>query len=474
MKIATNALALVFILPFYACSSNPDKQNKPAQEEIAAKADVKENFPTGQVIDKVNCTSDTTLSYTLYLPKGYDMKKEFPIIYAFDPHAAGKIPVSNYKDLAEKFGYIIIGSNNTQNGMAWEQTEAIVAAVFTDTKNRLLINESRIYAMGFSGGARTANALTISINRIAGVICCGAANPAHITAEPRNNYTFFGIAGNTDFNYTELRKYDILDLAANRIKHAIVTFDGKHEWPPANTMEDAFLWLELNSMRKSTSAKNETMITANMLTAKEMLSEYLKQHKEYDAYELCRRTLNYYENLADLSVFFDAYKKLKTNAAVDKQLKENEASWSSEEKLKQEYINALGTKSYDWWQKDIAALNQKIRTGKDKEEILILKRILGFLSLACYMQTSSALKQNNIPAAEYAGRLYILVDPKNTEAAYLMADIQAKQGKQNDAIKSLQLAVKNGFADKERMENDSAFFQIKSTAEFQKLLEKAK
>jgi dienelactone hydrolase len=474
MKIFKNLFFLICILSYTGCSSNSEKQQNKGQQEVKADIAIKENFPTGQVIDKVNCKSDTSLSYSLYLPKGYDTKKTFPVIYAFDPHATGKIPVSMYKDLAEKFGFIIVGSNNSQNGMAWEQSEAIASTLFSDTRNRLSINDSRIYLLGFSGGARVANALTITNSTIAGVICCGAAYPAKNVPDPRNNYSFFGIAGNADFNLTELRKYDAIDLSVNKVEHSITTFDGKHEWPPVQTMKEAFSWLQLGAMRKNTLPKNDTLIASNIAEAKNKLSEYLKENKEYEAYILCKKTISYYQNLGDLSFFFDTYKKLQTSAAIDKQLKENEAEIANEEKLKSEYVGSFGTKSFEWWSKTISDINQKIKTGKNKEEVLIQKRILSYLSLVCYMQTSSSLKQNNIPAAEYACKMYLLVDPTNSEADYLMAEIQAEQGKKNEAIKSLEHSVKNGFTDKKRLENDSVFIQLKTDPGFLKLVEKIK
>jgi hypothetical protein len=128
----------------------------------------------------------------------------------------------------------------------------------------------------------------------------------------------------------------------------------------------------------------------------------------------------------------------------------------------------------NWWIKDISSINQQIKSGKNKKESLVKKRLLSYLSLFCYMQTSAAVKQNNIPAAEYFGKLYLLVDPTNSEASYLMAEVNAKQGKKEDALKALDQAIKNGFEDRKRLENDSAFIGLKNEMEFEKIIEKLK
>jgi hypothetical protein len=463
-----------FLLLISGCSSGSEEQKTTKELPKQEEKQVFESFPAGQIIERVNCKSDTSQNYTLYLPKAYDAKKTYPVIYAFDPHKTGKLPVANYKELAEKYGYVIIGSNNSENGLTWEQSQSIASVLFNDTKNRISINNNRIYLLGFSGGARVANALTMINSSINGVICCGAASPASNVTEPRNNYSFFGIAGNADMNYSEMKKYDMLDLAPRNMKHIFISFDGKHEWPPETIMEEAFLWLELDNIRKDPSAKNDSLIAQSISEESKKLEILLQKKKNYEAYELCRKVINYYERLGDLSPFFTAYNNLKTNPEVDKQLKQDETELAKEENLKGEYMNHLQTKDLDWWQKDIASLNSQIKTGKDKNETLIRKRLLSYLSLVCYMQTSSALKQNEQNAAEHFGKLYVLVDPTNTEAHYFMAVINAKNGNAQAAIKSLEAAIKNGFKDLKRIENDAAFATIKTSEEFKKALQKIK
>jgi len=471
----TKLLLSVFtLLGLFSCSNAEKSASNEKEPEKKQEAPAPENFPTGIVIDKVSCKTDTSQSYALYLPKAYDTKKLYPVIYAFDPHKTGKLPVANYAELAEKYGYIIVGSNNSENGIAWEQSLAIVNTLFSDTRARLAINTNRIYLLGFSGGARVANAITMMNGSINGVICCGAASPAANFTDPRNDYTFFGIAGDADFNYSEMKKYDMLDLAGRRLKHALITFEGKHEWPRVTAMEEAFFWLELNNMRKDPSAKNDSLVQHNLSNESESLYGLVKDNQKYAAYELCRKTINYYEGLGDLSLFFEQYKKLQNDPAVDKQLKQNEADWTREEQLKEEYMNNLQQKDLAWWQKDVAAMNKQIKSGKDKNEALIKKRLLSYLSLVCYMQTSGALKQNDLRAAAYFDNLYVLVDPTNAEAHYFMAEISAKQGNTAAALKALDEAVKNGFKEKGRMQNDSAFAGIRNEAEFAKIADKIK
>ncbi len=76
-----------------------------------------DGLPRGEVIEKVTCKADPQQSYSLFLPSRYDREKKWPILYAFDPGARGKLPVNLFKEAAEKFGFTVAGSNNSRNGI---------------------------------------------------------------------------------------------------------------------------------------------------------------------------------------------------------------------------------------------------------------------------------------------------------------------------------------------------------------------
>jgi dienelactone hydrolase len=462
---------LFSIIILQSCGSGTDKTKT---ETTAAKDSIvpKEKFPTGQVIEKVLCQSDPSQSYSMYLPSNYTSDKTFPIIYVFDAHGTGKLPISKYKNLAEKYDFIIVGSNNSKNGNSWEQSQSIANVLFADVQTRLSINTARIYVLGFSGGARIANAIAISNGAIAGVICCGAAAPAASLNDPRSGYTFLGIAGNRDFNYIEMRKYDMIDLAGRPIKHAFIEFDGKHEWPSEEVMNEAFLWTEFNSMRIKTSPKNDSFVKENFDSYMTKIKTVQQKNDPYATYNLVKKTITFFDGLADLTECYKIYKPLKENTTVDKRLKEEESTWKQEGILKQYYTNAFQTQNLEWWKNEISSLNKKIKAGGNSQEALMYIRTLDYLSLAAYMQSNGALSQNNFAAAKIFCPIYVLVDPTNSEAHYLNANLFAIEQNPKEAIKSLNEAVKNGFVDTNRLQSDSTFSKMNMTDEFKDVCKK--
>jgi len=460
---------IIFSLLFSSCSSDAGKESIKTETKDSIPA--KENFAKGQVIENVNVLANDQQSYALYLPTTYSTERTYPAIYIFDAHGTGKLPLSMYKNLAEKYGYILIGSNNSKNGTSWEQTQNIANNLFSDSQQRLSINATRISVLGFSGGARVANALCITNGAIAGAICCGAASPAANNKDPRSNYTFLGICGNQDFNYIEMRKYDMVELAGRRVKHSFIEFDGKHEWPKEEIIKDAFLWIELGAMRKEPKLKNDAFINENIKLYSDQIKKAQQSNKTFEVYNLVRKTINFFDGLTDLTEYYNIYKPLKANAEVDKKLKKEEAIWKQEEELKGFYGEALQSKNIDWWKQETSSINKKIKSGNE-QEVLMHKRLLDYLSLLAYMQTTNAMQKQNFPATKMFSQIYLIVDPTNNEAHYLNATILAIEDNEKGAITALNAAVKNGFKDIDRLQNDNTFMKIKETEEFKSILKK--
>src|ERR1044071_9914183 len=74
-----------------------------------------ESIPKGQIVERIDALNDASQSYALYLPSNYTPDRKWPVLYAFDPGARGRIPVERFKEAAEKGGWSPRGSNNLPN-----------------------------------------------------------------------------------------------------------------------------------------------------------------------------------------------------------------------------------------------------------------------------------------------------------------------------------------------------------------------
>jgi dienelactone hydrolase len=219
-----------------------------------------EPLVAGQVIDKVLCAGSPGESYALYLPSNYAPSRLWPILYAFDPGARGRIPVTLYKDAAEKHGYIIVGSNNSQNFTNGPAERSIVA-LWQDTHERFSLDEHRAYTTGFSGGARTATmvALRCPVCAVTGVIAHGAGYPNSDKPSQKDTFLYFAAVGNQDFNWGEIvelrRKREELGLP-----YRAEVFEGEHQWASAEIVEEAIEWMQLKAMQTGSLRRDDTSL----------------------------------------------------------------------------------------------------------------------------------------------------------------------------------------------------------------------
>ncbi|HSE36945.1 MAG TPA: hypothetical protein VLG74_06545, partial [Blastocatellia bacterium] len=119
-----------------------------------------EDLQPGHVIDRVVCKNNPDQGYALYVPSNYSPTRKWALLAAFDPVARGNIPVERFKEAAERYGYIVCGSNNSRNGPLQPSADA-AKAMIVDVAARFAIDEKRVYLTGFSGGARAATALAV-------------------------------------------------------------------------------------------------------------------------------------------------------------------------------------------------------------------------------------------------------------------------------------------------------------------------
>jgi poly(3-hydroxybutyrate) depolymerase len=200
-------------------------------------------WPRGEIVDTVTAADDASESYALYLPSDYTADRPWSLLLAFHPGARGRAIVELYRAAAERYGYVVAGSNTSRNG-PWETSAKAVRAMSRDVAKRFAIDADRIYLTGHSGGARVAMETAAGNRDVAGVI---ASSAGFGDARPRTSVRFavFATTGIDDFNYREMRALN----AALRSPHALAVFEGGHTLPPAAVAMQAIEWMELQAMR---------------------------------------------------------------------------------------------------------------------------------------------------------------------------------------------------------------------------------
>jgi hypothetical protein len=217
-------------------------------------------FPTGEIVERVECQGFAGQTYALYLPKAYAPTRHWPVIYAFDARENGRGIAELHRAAAERHGWIVVSSNNARSDdRVGNPNVDVMKAMWEDSHARFAIDPRRVYATGYSGGARSAVVLAVvRAGEVAGVIGHGGGYPFGLPptkpADPAHSFAFYGLAGRRDFNFLELLDLD-RRLGELGLSHHFQSFDAPHVWADAAEIELAFRFFEVRARAGTPEAK---------------------------------------------------------------------------------------------------------------------------------------------------------------------------------------------------------------------------
>jgi pimeloyl-ACP methyl ester carboxylesterase len=220
-------------------------------------------------------------------------------VYAFDPGARGAAPVELMKAAAEKYGYIVAGSNNSRNG-PWKPDAEAIKAIWEDTHARLAIDDHRVTFAGFSGGARVAARAAVNCKCVQGLYLNGAGYPPDISPSSSARFDVFVTAGLDDFNYGELVNLDA-QIDSLQFAHFLRRFDGPHSWAPSEVASEAFAWFELQAMKENRRPRDAAFIAAEFAEARDHAQKLEQSGAAYFALQNYRQVAAEFNGLADVT-----------------------------------------------------------------------------------------------------------------------------------------------------------------------------
>jgi tetratricopeptide (TPR) repeat protein len=449
-----------------------------------------EDLPTGKIIEKVECRADSTLSYALYVPSNYDSKKKCPVLFAFDPIARGFVPVERFKDAAETYGYIVAGSNNSKNG-PWAPSAKAIMAMFNDVLERFAIDQQRVYATGFSGGARVACRLGYGLRgQIAGVIACGAGFPAETPPSAPVPFAFFGTAGIEDFNYVEMRQLD-RTLDALGAAHRVEIFEGGHAWAPAELCTRALEWMELQAMKSALRVRSEPLIDALLKKEVERVRAQEAAGSISLAYAGYVGIADEFKGLRDVAEFEQKAAALKDSKEVRQALKV-EKDQTSEERTRSAELYRWRTQlegrvsagppaeSEDRTmaladlKRAVADLKKRSDARESTPDRALARRLLNQFMASSYEASMALLDRKDYDRAAANLAVEAEIMPDNWRVLYNLACAYSLKGDKKKAIDALKKSVGKGFSNVSELESDKSLDPIREEAAYKKIIEELK
>jgi dienelactone hydrolase len=434
------------------------------------------DLPRAGQIGEVVCGSDHGQSYALYVPSGYTAAKRWPIVYFFDPAGRGRRPLELYKNIAEKYGFIFAGSNNSRNFSS--DQSASVNSIWRDTHDRLSLDERRVYSSGFSGGARVAGAMALSCPQcqMAGIIAHGAGYPSS-RADPNDKLLYFFAVGNRDFNWPE-----VVTVRREREAHGqpyrVRVFDGSHQWAPVEVMEDAIQWLILKAMQQAVMSPDPAFVDRQFQLIQSELEVARKKGDAIGQLSAYHSLVSDFGGLKSGDEFAKNLAVLKQSDALKRALKSEQAEIDEQFALEREISPKL--RNYTEGKTDdpnalrleivraMSGLRDQAAHARTERKRLIYGRAFDDIWVEGIENGQQALEARHWETADSCFELMAQVSD-NAWPHVLLAQTHAASGKSKQAIRDLQQAVRRGWKDREALESDVRLSVLHSDADFQKI-----
>jgi tetratricopeptide (TPR) repeat protein len=449
-------------------------------QQTAAASSTSQDLLAGVVISKVVCSAHAEQSYALYLPSNYTPGRRWPIVFVFDPLARGDVPVKLMKDAAERYGYIVAGSNNSQNG-PWKVEIEAAQAMSADTQGRLAVDTRRVYFAGLSGGARFAAALAQRCGCAAGVLLNSAGFTPPAAAVPDRSFSVFATAGTTDFNLGEVVEMDA-KLRELHYFHAFREFDGPHEWGPAGVMDEGLAWLRLMAMKSGREKIDKNFVGGQIAAARtralnlETAGDFFGAWKEY------RQAAETFDGLGDAASFRERAGALEKEKAVREGAKLERREFDEQMRLSADISSGLeelgrnstnGVDARNELERRIAELRGRVEHEKNLRELRVAQRALAGIFIEAIEAGNTQSDAKNYSLARNYFELAVDASPDSAWALSLLAVARAEDGDRKGTFEALRRAKeksKDAAAFRDWLNDEPALAKFRDAPEFRALI----
>jgi predicted esterase len=467
-------LRLLFAALSLCASSLRAQQNPGAAHEC-------QSLPAGVVIPSVMVSKQPEQSYALYLPSAYSQDKRWPIVYSFDPGARGSMPVELMKEAAERYGYIVVGSNNSRNG-SWKIEAAAADAMVKDTHARLSIDDRRVYLAGFSGGARAAVQIAQICKCAAGVFLHGAGFHPVAFSSKEAPFVVFSAVGTYDFNYPELVHTDE-ELEKMKYAHFWRSFPGPHQWAPAEVMEEALAWFRTQAMKSGRENRDDSFVASQAIREAERARAVGQSGDLYAARREYRQAAQMLAGLAENTALLERADALEKSKAVREGARREKQELEDQEQLSGEISSEIASfrenqanrvELRNAVEQQLIALRSRTEHEKHEEKLRVEKRALAGLVVQAMETGMERMENKDISRARDYFELASAGDPDSMWVLDNLAIARAMDGDRKGALEALRRAKclsKNPPKFVEWLREEPAFAKLRGTPDFGTLLQ---
>ena len=413
----------------------------------------------------VSVTDSIVETFSLYLPKRFEVSRSWPVLFVFDMKGHGKRALNQIAAAAEEQGYILAASNNVRDTLPIAENILIANRMLNAVTSLLPIHKNRIYVGGFSGGGRFSTLIPTFIKGVQGVLVCGSSVANTEVLTPKNPFHLVGLVGNEDYAYPEMLEVEVI---LNRMKfpNQLLVFEGGHEWPDSEQLGNALEIFTLSAMAKGRIPKDDTFIDAKYNEGLTDVNILFTANKPLLANNLLDEMLEIYRPFRDTDSIKKSQKTLKRSKIFKTRNRNQTAILFKETLIKEDYLYYLEediiTYNYNnlgWWSYQMEEL-EKFKKNPDVLQQQMGKRLEGYIN-ALVADNIDILKSVDSVDGEALNFLWMLktvINPKDYASYLSIISYNAKVNDTSTALFYLEEILKNGYTDR------AALYELEDTA----------
>ena len=443
----------------------------------------------GRLTGSVVSASNPAQRYAVYLPPHFNRRTPTPVLFILDYRGRARVAAEVFLPAAARFGWILMSSNNSASDEAALTTVTALQAMWTDAHDMFTVDERRLYIAGLSGTARTATwVATNAPGTVTGVIAAAAGFAPLAPPSRTTPFLYFGTAGDTDYNYWELRALDRRLDELDR-PHRVEQFTGGHGWMPRELARGAVEWMELRAMQSGSRPVDRDLVDLLWMRDLRDVATLEEAGRPFAAWRRLRAIVRDYTGLRsgeDLAGLRARSERLSTMPGLRPEADDEARAIAAHDAR---IATALRVVTLAFPPGAASPVHPVARTlaeigvadllaaagSPDRETGRSARRLLAELDV----QTGFYLPAEAIRAGADARAAYYLdiahaINPNDSFAWYLRAKILARAARTTEAMDALSRAVRRGFRTLDALEHDPAFDPLRGRQDFARLVDQVR
>ena len=424
----------------------------------------------GVVIPKVICKEVPEQSYALYLPSYYEPESDWPVIIAFDPQAQGSVPVDLFHELAERYGTIVAGSNNSRAHF-WKSSTSAVDAIWLDLKERFNPDPFRVYLCAFSSSTEAIGKIGFLTKKPAALLMCGGVFDSEIDIDEHLPFAVVTLVGQLDYHLDDARDLDE-QLTKLKISHHHIEGDYEHQWPNRNDLDQAMAWLEVRAQVEGLQNKAHPMAEESLRAT---LESYVSDGRYLQAEGLANSLLrlqaskywtNKSQSLDELGLAKPERRSRKKVSSIESPIQRS-IDRRVEKLQKMKISDKSMERELEWWKAMALSISSKVDHALPETKPMVT-RLLDRLWREPHDMALRSLSMKDYSRAQLFARIAVNNRPKSAQAWFRLARAYALNNQPDEALPAIKSAIELGYRS-DMLTTDPDFNNLQSHHGFQNL-----